>query len=268
MLLHTDLLRRLFLIAFSFSFVKSVAESNSCWSVSKLLLQPITNALFTYQSLGIVKLFTRSNNEFCLPQPLRKVVIETPEKTVGTWLLRSGVYYKQSFLCRKNFVGYSPFFYKKRLAFFYGVKLIFRSFATFFGKTISWSGAKQRFCFTGCRSVWDQTARTWAPGFLAWGQLTSHALNYNLPYNKLHWHLFSIYLKTQFYVYLSTNFEIIGCNSCLKASFTLYFGTYQTKASTSKDLPLYFLAFRRYYIDTAIQINKCIIQICKENNRT
>ena len=36
-----------------------------------------------------------------------------------------------------------------------------------------------------CRSVWDQTARTWAPGFLAWWQLTSHALNYNLPYFRL-----------------------------------------------------------------------------------
>ena len=42
------------------------------------------------------------------------------EKTVGTCLLRSGVYYEQSFLCRKNcttqlfaFVGDSPFFYKK-----------------------------------------------------------------------------------------------------------------------------------------------------------
>ena len=98
------------------------------------------------------------------------------EKTVGTCLLRSGVYYEQSFSCRKNcttqpfaFVGDSPVF--------------FRSFATFFGKTISWSGAKQRFCFTGCRSVWDQTAITWAPGFLAWGQLTSHALNCNLPYS-------------------------------------------------------------------------------------
>ena len=57
------------------------------------------------------------------------------------------------------------------------------SFATFFGVTIFWSGAKQRFCFSGCRSIWNQTARIWAPGFLSWWQLTSHALNYNLPYS-------------------------------------------------------------------------------------
>ena len=44
------------------------------------------------------------------------------------------------------------------------------------------SGAKQRFCFSGCRSVWNQTARIGAPEFLSWWQLTSHALNYNLPY--------------------------------------------------------------------------------------
>ena len=50
------------------------------------------------------------------------------------------------------------------------------------GLTIFWSGAKQRFCFGGCRSVWNQTVRIWAPGFLSWWQLTSHALNYNLPY--------------------------------------------------------------------------------------
>ena len=64
------------------------------------------------------------------------------EKTVGTCLLRSGVCYDQSFSCRINcttqlfaFVGDSPvFLQKKRLAFFYGAKLIFRSFATFFGQ--------------------------------------------------------------------------------------------------------------------------------------
>ena len=71
---------------------------------------------------------------------------------------------------------------QKRLVFFYGAKLIFRSFAIFFGKTIFWSGAKQRCCFIGCRSVCDQTARIWAPGFLSWWQLTSHALNYNPLY--------------------------------------------------------------------------------------
>ena len=47
------------------------------------------------------------------------------EKTVGTCLLRSGVYYEQSLSCRKNcttqsfaFVGDSSFFLQKRLAFF------------------------------------------------------------------------------------------------------------------------------------------------------
>ena len=49
---------------------------------------------------------------------------------------------------------------------FYGVKLVFRSFATCFGLTIFWSSAKQRFCFIGCRSVCNQTARIWALGFL------------------------------------------------------------------------------------------------------
>ena len=72
--------------------------------------------------------------------------------------------------------------YIKRTSIFYGAKLISRPFATFFGKIIFWSGAKQRSCFTGCRSVCDKTARIWALGFLAWWQLTSHALNYNLPY--------------------------------------------------------------------------------------
>ena len=43
-------------------------------------------------------------------------------------------------------------------------------------------GAKQRFYFTGCRSVCDQTARIWVLRFLASWQLTSHALYYNLPY--------------------------------------------------------------------------------------
>ena len=47
------------------------------------------------------------------------------EKTVGTCLLRSGVYYEQSLSCRKNcttqpfaFVGDSPFFYKKKTSIF------------------------------------------------------------------------------------------------------------------------------------------------------
>ena len=39
------------------------------------------------------------------------------------------------------------FFDKKRPKIFYDAKLIFWSFATFFGLTIFWSGAKQRFCF-------------------------------------------------------------------------------------------------------------------------
>ena len=48
------------------------------------------------------------------------------EKTVGTCLLRSGVYYEQSFSCRKNcttqpfaFVGDSPFFLQKKTSIFF-----------------------------------------------------------------------------------------------------------------------------------------------------
>ena len=56
----------------------------------------------------------------------------------------------------------------------------FWSFATFFGPAIFWSDAKQRFCFGESMSVLDQNGRIQALGFLAWWQLTSHALNYNL----------------------------------------------------------------------------------------
>ena len=59
---------------------------------------------------------------------------------------------------------------------------MFWSFATFFGSTIFWSGAKQRFCFRESMSVLDQNGRIQAPGFLARWQLTSHALYYNLTY--------------------------------------------------------------------------------------
>ena len=45
----------------------------------------------------------------------------------------------------------------------------------FLGKTIFWSGAKQRISF-----IDNQNARIWALGFLAWWQLKSHALYYNL----------------------------------------------------------------------------------------
>ena len=47
------------------------------------------------------------------------------EKTVGSCLLRSGVYYEQSFSCRKNcttqpftFIGDSLFFYKRKTSIF------------------------------------------------------------------------------------------------------------------------------------------------------
>ena len=53
----------------------------------------------------------------------------------------------------------SFFLQKKTQHFFYGAKLIFKLFATFFGLTIFWSGAKQRFLFTDCRSVWNHTGR-------------------------------------------------------------------------------------------------------------
>ena len=51
----------------------------------------------------------------------------------------------------------------------------------FFVPTIFWSGAEQRFCFVESMSVLDQNGRIQAMGSLAWWQLTSHALNYNLP---------------------------------------------------------------------------------------
>jgi len=62
--------------------------------------------------------------------------------------------------------------------------LIFWSFATFFGLTIFWSGAKQRFCYTESMSVLDQNGRIYALGFLARWQLTSHALYYKIPYSR------------------------------------------------------------------------------------
>ena len=53
------------------------------------------------------------------------IKVGTPEKIVGTWLLHSGVYYEQSFSCRKNcttqpfaFVGDSPVFLQKKTSIF------------------------------------------------------------------------------------------------------------------------------------------------------
>ena len=65
------------------------------------------------------------------------------------------------------------------------LKIIRWSMISQIGKTIFWSGAKQRFCFSGCWSVCNQTARIWALGFLAWWQLTSHAIYYNLSYSRM-----------------------------------------------------------------------------------
>ena len=113
------------------------------------------------------------------------------EKTVGASLiLHSGVYLAVLFR-RKNYTTLRNILHlqvivrfstKKRLAFYYGAKLIFRSFATFFVVTIFWSCANQRFCFSDCSSVCNQTASIWALGFLAWWQLTNHTFNPNLPY--------------------------------------------------------------------------------------
>ena len=51
------------------------------------------------------------------------------------------------------------FFYKKQTEKYYGAKLIFRPFATFFGPTIFRSGAKQNFLHTESMSVLDQNGR-------------------------------------------------------------------------------------------------------------
>jgi hypothetical protein len=72
-------------------------------------------------------------------------------------------------------------FLTKKTNIFYSAKLIFRSFATFFGLILFWSGAKQRFCFTGCRSVWNQTARIWALDFLARWQATPSIRTFLTP---------------------------------------------------------------------------------------
>ena len=58
---------------------------------------------------------------------------------IGT-LLHFGFHLGTMFLCH--------FFYKKLTKNPYGGKLIFSSFATFFGQTIFRSGAKQKFVFT------------------------------------------------------------------------------------------------------------------------
>ena len=57
------------------------------------------------------------------------------------------------------------------------ISVIPRLFKEDFVLTFFESEAKHRFCHRGCRSVWNQTARIGAPGFLSWWQLTSHALN-------------------------------------------------------------------------------------------
>ena len=102
----------------------------------------------------------------------------------------SGLHWGNIYFCGKNdvicyVIVYGICFSKKIPKKIYGAKLIFWSFATFFGLT------KQRFCFTGCRSVWNQTARILALDFLARWQLTSPALYYNLPYNNVYCNLSS-----------------------------------------------------------------------------
>ena len=74
------------------------------------------------------------------------------------------------------FVGDNPFFYKKSLAFFYGAKLIFRSFATFFGPTVFTSGAKQKLLFPQSISVLDQNAINDSPDYPAEGRLNSELI--------------------------------------------------------------------------------------------
>jgi hypothetical protein len=54
-------------------------------------------------------------------------------------------------LSAKGYVLFST----KKTNIFYGAKLIFRSFATFFGLTIFLSGVKQKFLFTDFRPVWN-----------------------------------------------------------------------------------------------------------------
>ena len=109
------------------------------------------------------------------------------EKTVIASLFHSGLQSGIIFFGKNDVICYSwewrvmPFFDKKKTKKFYDSKLIFWSFATFLAKIILWSGAKQRFCFREPMSVLDQNGRIQPLRFLAWWQLTSHAINYNLP---------------------------------------------------------------------------------------
>ena len=73
---------------------------------------------------------------------------------------------------------------------FYGAKLIFRSFAIFFGPTVIASGAKQKLLFPQSMSVLDQSAIIDSPDFPARGQLSSDLIyevivSPNMPTKKL-----------------------------------------------------------------------------------
>ena len=51
-----------------------------------------------------------------------------------------------------------------------------------FALTIFESEAKHRFCFRGCRSVLDQTARIWLLCLLSWGGLQDDVIKYKPPW--------------------------------------------------------------------------------------
>ena len=103
-------------------------------------------------------------------------------------LFHSGLYWGSTHFCGKNDAMCCFVIKQKVLSFFFTKKdqkilwhqidfLIVWSF----GLTIFWSGAKQMFCFRESMLVLDHNGRIQALGFLAWWQLTSHALIYNLP---------------------------------------------------------------------------------------
>ena len=56
-----------------------------------------------------------------------------------------------------------------------------RLFKEDFALTFFESEAKHRFCFRGCRSVLDQTARIWLLCLLSWGGLQDDVIKYKPP---------------------------------------------------------------------------------------
>ena len=84
-----------------------------------------------------------------------------------------------------------------------------RLFKEDFALTFFESEAKHRFCFRGCRSVLDQTARIWFLWLLSWdglGQMTSSSISLLAPGAPFGWLVW--FLMLYFHIHFSVNWGV------------------------------------------------------------